>query len=225
MNISQMSEKRNFCIRCGECCLRSAPSLQKEDIPLVLEGHIRKKELFTIRTGETLWDNVREEVRQAAHEIVKVKDIDGVCVFYDDPQKACRIYGHRPSQCAALECWNPSKFMGVYAGPKADRDDFVEKGVLRELIREHDKRCAYEKLASLVEQITSRGEAVVERIMEMLKFDYHLRPFICKKMGIDPDETDFLFGRPLVDTISQFGLQVIRQPDGSFFLTTLVTDA
>jgi len=216
-----MTTARNSCIRCGECCRHSTPSLQREDIPLLLEGHIRKKDLFTVRRGETLWDNVLEEVHPAAEEIVKVRDIDGGCAFYDDTQKACLIYEHRPSQCVALECWDSSKFMAVYATPKLSRDDFVKEGVLRVLIREHDKRCAYEKLASLVQQIESKGEAAVEQVVEVLKFDYHLRPFVCKKMGIDPDETDFFFGRPLLDTISQFGLQVIRQADGTFFLTAL----
>jgi len=216
---STMTTKRDSCIRCGECCLRSTPSLQKEDIPLVLEGHIRKKDLFTVRRGETLWDNVLEEVRQAVHEIVKVKDVEGACVYYDDAQKACLIYAHRPAQCYALECWDSSKFMAVYAGPKATREDFVDDGVLRELIREHENRCGYERFATLVREIEPKGEAAVEQIMEILKFDYHLRPFVCKKTGIDPDETDFLFGRPLINTISQFGLQVIRRPDGSFFLT------
>ncbi len=216
-----MAMTRNSCVRCGECCLRSSPSLQKEDIPLVLEGHIRKKDLFTVRIGETLWDNVREEVRPAAEEIVKVKDTGDACVFYDDTQKACLIYEHRPAQCVALECWDPSKFMAVYARPKARREDLLEDGVVRELIREHDKRCSYEKITILVQKIESKGEAAVEQITEILKFDYHLRPFVCKKLGINPDVTDFLFGRPLIDTVSQFGLQVIRKPDSTFFLTTL----
>jgi len=216
-----MSEKRDSCIRCGECCLHSTPSLQSEDIPLVLKKRILKKDLYAIRRGEALWDNVREEVRPAANELIKVRDVDGACVFYDDTEKACRIYEHRPAQCVALECWDSSRFMEVYAGPKASREDFVEDGVLWELIREHEKRCAYGKLGSLVQQIESRGEEAVEEIIEVLKFDYHLRPFVCKKLEIDPGEIEFLFGRPLVDTISQFGLRVIRQPDGSFFLTTL----
>lgn len=216
-----MTGKRDSCIRCGECCLHSTPSLQREDIPLVLEGRIRKKDLFTIRRGETLWDNVSEEVRPAADEVIKVRDTDGGCVFYDDSRKACRIYDHRPAQCVALECWDSSGFMAIYAGPKAGREDFIEDGVLLGLIREHQKRCAYEKLGSLVQQIESKGEAAVEQIMEVLKFDHHLRPLVCDRMGINPDETDFLFGRPLIKTIPQFGLRVIRQSDGSFFLTTL----
>ncbi|MCP4668971.1 MAG: hypothetical protein GY849_21755, partial [Deltaproteobacteria bacterium] len=45
--------------------------------------------------------------------------------------------------------------------------------------------------------------------------------FISKKMDIAPEEMDFLFGRPLMDTIHMFGLQVMRKSDGSFFLTPL----
>ncbi len=216
-----MKETRDHCIRCGECCIRSSPSLHIEDIPLVLEGHIARRDLFTIRRGEALWDNVHEEVRLADVEIVKVKDRAGACIFYDAAGKKCSMYENRPAQCVALECWDPSKFMEAYGAPKAAREDFVSDGMLRELIREHDRRCRYEKLASLVRQIESRGDAAVEEIMAVLRFDYELRPFVCSKTGLDLAVTEFLFGRPLVDTISQFGLQVLRRPDGSFFLTTL----
>ena len=61
-------------------------------------------------------------------------------------------------------------------------------------------------------------------VIELLKFDYHLRPFISKKRGIDPLEMDFFFGRPLIDTITMFGLKVVREENGSFFLTLLSPD-
>jgi Fe-S-cluster containining protein len=216
-----MLKERNSCIRCGECCMHSTPSLQMDDLPLVLNGHISRHDLFTVRAGEMVRDTVFGEIRPADEELIKVRDRGGACVFYDDREKRCTAYHHRPVQCAALECWDSSKFMKVYANPKARREDLVEDGVLRGLIREHEKKCAYETLESLVQQITSKGEAAVEQILEILKFDYYLRPFVCEKQGIAPDEMDFFFGRPLVDTISQYGLQVIRPSDGSFLLTTL----
>jgi Fe-S-cluster containining protein len=216
-----MSKERNSCIRCGECCTQSTPSLQADDIPLVLNGHVKNEDLFTIRPGEVVRDNVFKEIRPADEEIIKVRAREGTCIFYDDSEKACTIYDHRPAQCAALECWDSSGFMRAYSRPKARREDFVEDGVLLGLMREHEKRCAYEIVGSLVGKIESTGEAALEQILEVLKFDYHLRPFVCKKMGIAPNETDFLFGRPLVETISQFGLQVVRPSDGSFFLTVL----
>jgi hypothetical protein len=201
--------------------MQSTPSLQADDIPLVLDGCIENKDLFTIRPGEMVRDNVLKEIRPAGEEIIKVRDRQGACIFYDNSESACTIYEHRPVQCAALECWDSSGFMSAYSRPKARREDFVEDGVLLGLMREHEKRCAYEIVGSLVGEIESTGETALEQILEVLKFDYHLRPFVCEKMGIAPEETDFLFGRPLVKTISQFGLQVVRPPDGSFLLTIL----
>jgi len=111
--------------------------------------------------------------------------------------------------------------MEVYSGPKASREHVIRDGVLLGLIKEHEKKCGYARLEHLVRQIESEGERAVEEILELLKFDHHLRPLVAKKRGVDPDETDLIFGRPLVDTISQFGLRVIQQADGSFFLTTM----
>ena len=59
----------------------------------------------------------------------------------------------------------------------------------------------------------------MQKILDQLKFDYHLRPFVSEKLNIPIDEMDFYFGRPLVDTITAYGLQVLREPDGAFFLT------
>jgi len=218
--VISMTEKRDSCIRCGDCCRGSSPSLQAGDIPLITEGFLEKKDLFTVRRGEIVRDNIYEELRPVAREIIKVRERDGACIFYDERGKGCRIYAHRPAQCAALECWDSKKFMEVYSGPKACREDIILDGVLLGLIQEHERKCGYGRLEHLAGQIESMGERAVEGILSLLKFDYHLRPFVVQKTGVDPDETDLIFGRPLVDTISQFGLQVIQQTDGSFFLTT-----
>ena len=48
-----------------------------------------------------------------------------------------------------------------------------------------------------------------------------IRPFISKKLDMDPNTMDLYFGRPLIKTISMFGLQVELKPDGTFFLTMI----
>ena len=58
-------------------------------------------------------------------------------------------------------------------------------------------------------------------VLQLLKYDYDLRVLAYEKLGIDPEKMDFLFGRPLVETIAMFGLQVKKEPDGTFFLTLL----
>ena len=211
-----------FCIRCGECCRGSSPTLQLEDAALVKGGGIETAQLYTIREGELVWDNVQKKLNVTREELIKVRETTGSetgCVYYNEDVKACRIYDQRPAQCRALECWDVSEFERVYAGPKAKRRDIIRDGVLLGLMEEHDRRCSYRKLGIVVRQIEEKGEKAVERIIETLKFDYALRPLVSKKLGIPLYEMELVFGRPLMETLIMFGLRVIKQPDGSFFLT------
>jgi len=213
---------RTHCIRCGGCCLGSSPTLQKEDVPLVKEGLIQKNQLFTIRAGELVHDNVSKDLKITNTEMLKVRERENGrgCIFYRDREKACTIYHRRPAQCRALACWDTSEFMRVHAGPKAERKDVVEDAVLKNLIMAHNKRCAYDRLEDVVLRIEKEGERAVEEIMRVLKWDHDLRPLASEKLRIESDESDFYFGRPMTRTIKMFGLQVRREPDGSFFLTT-----
>jgi Fe-S-cluster containining protein len=212
---------RTHCIRCGECCIASSPTLQLADVSLVKEGGVEKKDLYTIRKGELVRDNVHREMAFAQTEMIKIREREpaGGCVYYDQQGKACRIYEYRPSQCAALTCWDLSGYMEVYNRPKAGRTDLIADGVVRELVAEHERRCSYALVENHVRQIEEMGEPPVQELLELLKFDYHLRPFAADRLGLPLDEMDLVFGRPLIDTIRMFGLQVVREPDGPFLLT------
>jgi Fe-S-cluster containining protein len=213
---------RTHCIRCGECCLRSSPALQAQDLSLIKAGGITAKDLYTIRKGELVWDNVIQALTVTRRELLKVKEKSGGgCIFYDDRAKACLIYEKRPVQCAAMACWNPEEFMKVYEEAKLTREDVIKDRVLLGLMEAHEKRCSHEDLQAHVRAVVTEGEKAVEKIIELLKFDSQMRPFLLQKLGLDPDEMDFLFGRPLAVTIRTYGLQVVREPDGSFFLTRI----
>jgi len=218
---------RTQCVRCGECCLRSSPSLHLQDLPLLEKDLIQRSALFTIRRGEWVWDNIGERLSVADREIVKIKGVDGdrgVCIFYDGPLKACTIYPYRPVQCRALKCWDTAEFMELFRAPKLARAGILPAGPLPGLVAEHERRCGYEVLEDLVERIPQEGEDAVKAVLEVLRFDFHIRPFVSEKLGINPDEMDFIFGRPMIRTISRFGLKVVLEPDGSFFLTTITGD-
>ncbi len=190
---------------------------------MVLEGRIAPADLYTIRVGELVRDNVNGGLRTTDVEMVKVRERekgDG-CMHFHESAKACGIYPYRPSQCIALECWDPADFMEVYAGEKASRKDVVRDPVLLDLMARHEAECSYGALQRQVDLIPEDGEKAVERIIRILKFDHNLRPLVTQRLGIAPNEMAFYFGRPLTDTLVMFGLKVTRQPDGSFFLTSL----
>jgi hypothetical protein len=179
--------------------------------------------LYTIRAGEWVRDNVNEGLRTTDVEMVKIREGETGegCAFFHESTKACEIYAHRPSQCIALKCWDPADFMDVYAGEKAVRKDLVRAPVLLDLMERHEAECSYEALQRQVDLIREDGEKAVERIIRILKFDHNIRPLVIQRLGVDPKEMAFYFGRPLTDTLVMFGLKVTHQPDGSFFLTSL----
>ena len=218
-----MQPERDHCIRCGECCLKASPTLQFQDLPLLKGNFIKKEDIYTIRKGEIVYDTINDRLQASSNELLKIRERDegeGGCIFYDGKGKACTIYEKRPTQCSALKCWDTREFMRVYRGPKPGRDDIIEDRVLLRIIEEHETRCSYLTIQKYVTKIRDEGEKAVEKILEILRFDYHLRPFVSEKLGFKLEETDLFFGRPLVQTITMFGLKVISEPDGTFFLTT-----
>jgi Fe-S-cluster containining protein len=218
---TENDSRRTHCIRCGECCLKSSPTLHVEDLALVGDGFLRAEHLYCIRKGELVRDNVRGGIVPVDQEMIKVREKKGSCIFYTGEEKACTIYENRPAQCASLKCWDPSEFMELYQSPKLRRQDLIENGVLLGLIEEHERRCSYTLLHDDARQISSEGDNAVEKILELLKFDFHLRPFLAQKLELRLEEMDFFFGRPLTETIVMFGLKVERQQDGGFLLTKL----
>lgn len=216
-----MNPPRDHCICCGECCLRSSPSLQVEDIPKVMGGPIRRSDLYTVRAGELVWDNIQDSLKRTEREIVKIREgkETGACIFYDDRGKQCTIYEHRPAQCAAMTCWDDTEFMKVFGGPKASRTDLIQDRNLLRLMEAHEERCGYDRLDRHVRAIERSGERAVEDILGLLKYDHEIRLLTSKRLDLNPDELDLIYGRPLTETIVMFGLKVVREPDNSFFLT------
>ena len=184
-------------------------------------GALQLRHLYTIRKGELVRDNVHGRIVPADQEMIKVRENNGICVFYATEEKACRIYQNRPTQCASLKCWDTAEFMELYQSPKLRRQEVIENGVLLGLIEEQEKRCSYAALGAHVRRVSQEGEKAVEKILELLKFDFHLRPFLAQKLGLRMEEMAFFFGRPLTETIIMFGLKVEKQPDGGFLLTKL----
>ena len=213
---------RTHCIRCGECCIQSSPTLQVQDLRLIEDGVLARQDLYAIRKGEMVWDNVIGTLIITREEMIKVREREeGGCIFYEDADKACKIHEKPPAQCSAMACWDPVRFMKVYRKPKLTRKDAIKNPALSGLVRVHESRCNYEGMERLVKRIEMDGDKAVEAIIQMLRFDNRLRPYISQKFDLGLQEMDFIFGRPMTDTIVMFGLKVERRPDGIFYLTTL----
>ena len=207
---------RTHCIRCGTCCTKGGPTLHKEDAILFAKGILKIFHVYTLRKGEIV-RNIDGTLMVLEQEIIKTKGQGEAwtCIFYDDDQKACNVYGHRPIECRALKCWDLRGFKEIRARPCLQRRDLIkpDDGIPK-IIRAHEQRCAYETLWSAVERLrgADSGKAV-EEILELLQYDHYMRHLLAEKLKMAPNAMDFFFGRPLTATIRMFGLCVKQEGD------------
>lgn len=199
------------CKRCGTCCRAGGPALHREDQALVKSGQIPLKDLYTIRKGELARDNVKGTLQPVASELIKIKGQgrSWTCRYYHERSQGCTIYKDRPLECRVLNCRDTAAIEAVYDHQRLTRKDLlVELPHLWDLVTEHEKKCDYRVLGELAVQVKGRPHrAAADSLAEMVGYDLHLRALITERGKPDPILLDFLFGRPLTDTLPGFGLQ------------------
>ncbi|UCE51578.1 MAG: YkgJ family cysteine cluster protein [Desulfobacterales bacterium] len=200
------------CIRCGTCCQKGGPSFHHADKNLIEKGIIHSRHLYTIRRGQLAYDNVRDCLMPVDSDIIKIKGKKDswACIFFEEDEKACRIYANRPLECRVLKCWDTREIEKIYAENRLTRKDLISevKG-LWDLIKDHQGRCDHEKIHKWVKALDSaiKKEARKE-LIELIQYDTEIRKLVVSKAGLDAEMLDFLFGRPLIETIENYGLNV-----------------
>ncbi len=154
-------------------------------------------------------------------EIIKIKGQANkwTCLYYEKENRGCGIYGYRPMECRALSCRDTRRIERIYETARLTRQDLLS-GIqgLWELIEDHEQHCSYHGLKSLVSGGLGDGCLKQEEaILEILRFDAHVRQLAVEKGGLDARMLDFIFGRPLVDTIKMFDITLMKQ-DGKYRL-------
>ncbi|MFC1858310.1 YkgJ family cysteine cluster protein [Thermodesulfobacteriota bacterium] len=206
----------NTCQRCGTCCRKGGPALHLQDKRLIEKGVIPVKHLYTIRKGELVQDNVVGRLEPVSADLIKIKGRgnEWTCRFFEDEGNICRIYQSRPTECRVLKCWDIREIEQLYAKARLSRKDILANiNGLWHLIGDHEKRCSYEKIRQLLGN-ESRKKGI-RNILEMIRYDDEMRVLVVEKSGLDPGMLDFLFGRPLLETIHMFGLHVGKE-DGHY---------
>ncbi|MCF8110255.1 MAG: YkgJ family cysteine cluster protein [Desulfobacteraceae bacterium] len=202
------------CIRCGTCCEKGGPALHRDDLAKVLEKRISPENLYTIRKGEMVYDNVKGGLVRTPVEIVKIKSAKGSksCIYYDSDNRACSIYEIRPLECRIMACWDFAPSEAAYAVDRLNRESvFGTVDWLMELIRTHEEKCGYDRIEELSGKRLKNGPGSAEEIIETVRYDNEMRRVIQEKTGIKAEMMDLIFGRPLESTIpAQFGIKIMR---------------
>ena len=202
--------RQTDCRRCGTCCRKGGPALHMEDLPLLESGQIALKALFTIRQGEPAFDNVNQTIAPAVTDIVKIKgrrEMATTCYFYEPKLGKCGRYAGRPAECRALKCWDVSAIEKLYNCRRLTRRHILSRVAgLWDLVAEHQDRCDYgyiAELAGTARRTAGQGSAP-QKLLQLVRYDQSLRHLSVARMNLDPQLSDFLFGRPLEFTIRMF---------------------
>ena len=204
------------CRRCGTCCEKGGPTLHREDLPLVESGKIPLADLFTIRTGEMVLEPMQETPVPATEELIKIRGTGETwcCRYLDATSKACRIYHDRPRECRAQKCWDDTEIRAVYPVDRLQRKDILAgTPELWDLVEEHERRCSYQRLGELAGNPAANSEGDTEELTQMVGYDLHLRDLVSTRGKMDPKILDFLFGRPMTETLHGFGLKAQKDGD------------
>lgn len=212
---------RAECLRCGDCCRKSGPTLFTDDLRLFTDGFLKRNMVYTLRRGERvrLPDGTGSMV--LAEETLKIRDNPetGHCLFLDDDIDRCQIYRERPLQCRAQACWDTSDIQEAFAKEeRLNRAHVVAPSEpVAEAIVVHEARCGLGPLADAVAELAEGNPRAVERIVDALAYDTQLRPLLSEKLPLPADELDFYFGRPLIQVVEMYGIRVVAE-DGEYRL-------
>jgi Fe-S-cluster containining protein len=199
------------CKRCGQCCEKGGPAFHLADRALLEKGVIPSSCLYTIRKGELAWDNVNQRLMPVDTDVIKIKGKKGgwACIFFDEIYKSCTIYENRPLECRVLKCWDPGALERIYAAQRLTRRDLISRVEgLWDLVQDHQVRCNHEKIQRLVQELEEHPAAPARRkLSEIIRYDAEIRKLVVSRGGLQPDMLDFLFGRPLSETIKKYGVR------------------
>ena len=205
------SKTQTDCTMCGTCCQRGGPAFHQEDKPLIDQGIIPLRDLFTIRKGEMARDDIMGALMPLPTDLIKIKGKPGSWACrYLDSQNRCSIYEQRPLECRILKCWDTREIERIYSKNRLTRQDLIENVEgLWELVETHQIKCDYHTIRKLAFRLKSRSkEDAVKKLKEIIAYDRHIRALVFSHHHVDVELADFLLGAPLSVTLPRLGIYI-----------------
>ena len=148
------------CRQCGTCCRKGGPTLGREDIDLVRQGHIRHDQLITIRQGEMGYNPATTKLEPVPVELLKIRGQGSgwTCLFLAEANNGCTIYAHRPTTCRILECRQPEALLATIYQNTLRRADLINPNdpILDEIDR-HERACPGKEFTGLLAKAAGDG--------------------------------------------------------------------
>ncbi|MFA7384255.1 MAG: YkgJ family cysteine cluster protein [Desulfurivibrionaceae bacterium] len=203
-----MTQTTQKCRQCGTCCRKGGPTLNRQDLALVRQGHIRHDQLLTIRQGEMGYNPGTGRLESVPVELLKIRGQGGgwSCLFLAEESNGCTIYAHRPSTCRLLQCRQPEALLATIYHNTLRRADLInpQDPILVEIER-HERACPGKEFTALLAE--TGGQEVLARLNELVRVDLAIRAEVAQKTGISRELEFFLFGRPLFKQLAGSGIE------------------
>ena len=202
------------CQRCGTCCRQGGPALHGPDLELIRSGELVLDDLVTVRRGELAVPPMATRPERVEYEFLKLRGRDGswCCVYYDDENKGCLHYHHRPLACRQLDCTDVAPLLELAGRDLLTRFDCLDPGdPLLSLMREHEQSCPCPDLQHVsreLEQAKPNPRLMAEleaAVVADLAFRDRLQTIHRLSLGREL----FAFGRPLFHLLLPLGLQPV----------------
>ncbi|RLB98792.1 MAG: YkgJ family cysteine cluster protein [Deltaproteobacteria bacterium] len=198
------------CRRCGTCCRRGGPALHRADKALVVSGRLSPTDLYTIRPGEPVRDDVAGGILTSADtDIIKIRETPGsrACAFFEPDGNGCTIYPWRPLECRILRCWDTAGIRRCYREDRLGRADLIGHiDGLWDLVAEHDRRCDAGRLVRLARRLRRGDREAGAGWARMVRYDDALREGLAAEGRVPPAMLDFLLGRPARELVRAMGI-------------------
>ena len=208
------------CVRCGECCELSSPTLLAPDLALFQQEVLTWNEVYTLRPGEQVASREGESTT-LKEERLKIREVPGSrqCWFYLAATQSCRIYANRPEQCRRQQCWS-EEAAGLDPKELLAREALLT-GVpeVWELVQAHQERCSLSRVLQALQGLETEPDPAGEALFDALHFDHYLRQMLQEEWELSPAATEFILGRPLTQFLRDHGINAALTPEGTFQLT------
>ncbi len=210
----QSGEKQSSCKQCGICCVKGGAALHSVDIDLLEDGGIPRRDLITLRKGEFAWNPVPNKVEAIATEIIKLRGTgqEWTCLYLDAASKGCNIYENRPIACRTLKCWDPEESLALIGNDLLSRRVVLQnEAMLLELVEGYEREHPLPDFISLQSKLERNPKGLLDDLQNAVNEDLAFRDAQVQHSATVASEELFLFGRPLFQLLSPFGIEVFQE--------------
>ncbi len=199
--------------------MQGGPALHGPDAALLHAGYLHLEDLITVRKGELALQPLATGPEPVVSEFLKLKGKNGswCCAFYEEENKGCSRYGHRPLACGLLDCNDTAALLAVAGQDLLTRFDCIAADdPLLPLVDEYEAFCPCPDLQAIRRQLAA-GPLPEKRLAELealVERDLNFRARISNRFNLSLGRELFYFGRPLFQLLAPLGLKAVTAPAG-----------